>query len=63
MLIYGSNFCMVTLSPFDCNNFANDAEIIPFPSDELTPPVTNMYLGVLFKPIKFDFQKYKTIHS
>ena len=54
---------MVTFNPFDCNNFARDAEIIPLPSEELTPPVTKIYFGVLLKPIKFNFQKYKTIHS
>ena len=35
---------MVTLKPLDCNNFASEEAKIPFPSDEVTPPVTNMYL-------------------
>jgi hypothetical protein len=35
---------MVTLYPLLCNNLANDAEIIPFPNDEVTPPVTKIYL-------------------
>lgn len=54
---------MVTLKPLDWRSFAREAEIIPFPSEELTPPVTNIYLGVLFKLNQFRFQKYKTIHS
>ena len=44
MLIYGSNFCIVTLKPRDSNSLAIDDEMIPFPSDETTPPVTKMYL-------------------
>ena len=34
---------MVTEKPLPCNSFAKDAEIIPFPSDEETPPVTKIY--------------------
>src|SRR6187431_1775272 len=37
---------MVTRSPLACNNFASEAEIIPFPNDEVTPPVTNTYLDI-----------------
>jgi hypothetical protein len=36
---------MVTLNPRDCSKVAKDAEMIPFPSDEVTPPVTKMYLA------------------
>jgi hypothetical protein len=36
---------MVTEYPLACNNLANEAEIIPFPSEEATPPVTKMYLA------------------
>ena len=41
---YGSNFWIVTLNPLDKSNRARDEEIMPFPSDETTPPVTKMYL-------------------
>jgi len=34
---------MVTEYPLACNNLARDAEIIPFPREEVTPPVTNTY--------------------
>ena len=34
---------MVTEKPRDCNNFANEAAIIPFPNEEETPPVTKIY--------------------
>jgi hypothetical protein len=33
---------------------ANDAAIIPLPNDDVTPPVTKMYLA-----IKKDFQVYR----
>jgi hypothetical protein len=36
---------MVTLKPRDCNRVAKDAEMIPFPRDDVTPPVTKMYLA------------------
>jgi hypothetical protein len=42
--MYGSSFWMVTENPRAFNNLAKEAEIIPFPSDEVTPPVTNIYL-------------------
>ena len=42
--MYGSNFCIVTLKLWDCNSFAKDAAIIPLPNDEVTPPVTKIYL-------------------
>ena len=35
---------MVVLYPRACNNFAKEAAIIPFPKEEVTPPVTKMYL-------------------
>lgn len=38
---------MVTEYPLSCNNLAREAAIIPFPSDEVTPPVTKTYF-VLF---------------
>lgn len=41
---------MVTENPLACKSFANEAEIIPFPSEDVTPPVTNMYfvLDIVF---------------
>ena len=38
---------MVTVKPLCCNNFAKDAAMIPFPSDEVTPPVTKTYFVLL----------------
>jgi hypothetical protein len=35
----------VVLYPLDCNNFAKDAAIIPFPNEEVTPPVTKIYFA------------------
>ena len=39
---------MVTEKPRACRSLPSEAEIIPFPSEEVTPPVTKMYLGVDF---------------
>ena len=41
---------MVTLYPLACSNLAKDAPIIPFPKEEETPPVTNMYFVVFICP-------------
>ena len=38
---------MVTAYPRSCSSRAIEAEMIPLPSDEATPPVTNMYFGLL----------------
>jgi hypothetical protein len=35
---------MVTLKPLACNNLAREAAIIPLPREEVTPPVTKIYL-------------------
>lgn len=35
---------MVTRYPRACSNLASEAAIIPFPKEELTPPVTKIYL-------------------
>jgi hypothetical protein len=35
---------MVTEKPLDCRSLASEAAIMPLPSDEVTPPVTKMYL-------------------
>ena len=37
---------MVTEKPRACSSLANEAEMIPFPSEEVTPPVTKMYLVI-----------------
>ena len=37
---------MVTRRPLACNNFASDAATIPFPNDEVTPPVTKINLAI-----------------
>src|SRR5690625_6171899 len=34
---------MVTFNPRASSRVANDAAVIPLPSDDTTPPVTNMY--------------------
>ena len=36
---------MVTEYPRDCRSFASEAEMIPLPRDDVTPPVTKMYLA------------------
>src|SRR5690242_10905190 len=46
-LMYGSNFCMVTLRPRSTNSRPNEAAAMPFPREETTPPVTKMYLVAL----------------
>jgi hypothetical protein len=47
--MYGSNFWIVTLSPLACSNFASEAAIIPLPREEVTPPVTKMYLAIILR--------------
>jgi hypothetical protein len=42
--MYGSSFWMVTVNPRACNNFARLALMMPLPNEEVTPPVTKMYL-------------------
>ena len=37
---------MVTLNPLAWSNLPREAEIIPFPNEDVTPPVTNMYFVV-----------------
>src|SRR5262249_58535053 len=45
-LIYGSNFCIVTRYPWPSSRQPIEAAARPLPSDDTTPPVTKMYLGV-----------------
>ena len=40
---YGSIFLIRTLKPCDFNKYPSDAEDNPFPKDDTTPPVTNIY--------------------
>ena len=42
--MYGSNFWIVTFNPLDCKSFAKEADTIPLPREEVTPPVTKIYL-------------------
>ena len=35
---------MVTEYPLACKSLAKEAAIIPFPNEEVTPPVTKIYL-------------------
>ena len=41
--MYGSSFCIVVEYPLACSNLASEAEIIPFPREDVTPPVTKIY--------------------
>jgi hypothetical protein len=38
---------MVTFNPLACNNLASEAAIIPFPNEDVTPPVTKMYFAII----------------
>jgi hypothetical protein len=38
----------VTVKPLACSNLARDAEIMPLPREEVTPPVTKMYLTMMW---------------
>ena len=40
--MYGSNFCSATFSPRATSRRPIEAAAMPLPSDETTPPVTNM---------------------
>src|SRR5581483_7792066 len=44
--MYGSNFCIVTVYPWPSSSAPIDAAARPLPSDDTTPPVTKMNLGV-----------------
>src|SRR5512139_3049476 len=47
-LMYGSSFSRVTRMPRDSSSEAREAEAIPFPREETTPPVTNTYFVMLW---------------
>lgn len=48
-LRYGSNFCILTLSPLLSNNIPIEAAVKPLPKEETTPPGDKdvFHLGVL----------------
>jgi hypothetical protein len=50
---------MVTRIPLACNSFARDAAMIPFPKEEVTPPVTKIYLAIIFKLRQYKNSKIK----
>ena len=43
---------MVTEKPLACNKLANEAAMIPFPSEDVTPPVTKMYFVLDIRVLK-----------
>ena len=42
---------MVTLKPRACKSLANEAEMIPLPKEDVTPPVTKIYFVLLDMPV------------
>ena len=38
---------MVIAKPLACKSFAKEAAIMPFPKEEVTPPVTKMYFVII----------------
>jgi hypothetical protein len=55
---YGSNFLILTLYPLDCNNVAIEAEAIPLPRDETTPPVTKIK-----RTMEVNYRLFKNNHK
>lgn len=53
---------MVTEKPLATRSFAMEEEMIPFPSDEVTPPVTKMYFVVDMKD-KVDILTPAKVHE
>src|SRR5690242_17061377 len=49
-LRYGSNFWTCTFRPRAFNSRPSDAAVMPFPSEETTPPVTKTYLVTARRP-------------
>jgi hypothetical protein len=49
-LMYGSNFCTVTLNPRDLSKRPVAAAVTPFPTELTTPPVKKMYLVGISTP-------------
>lgn len=56
---------MVTLYPLACSSLPNEEAMIPFPNEDITPPVTNIYfvlatiLRFIFSDSKKKAQKYE----
>jgi len=48
---------MVTVKPLACSNLARDAARIPFPREDVTPPVTKMYFVLLLLLADIQFLK------
>src|SRR4029077_21114607 len=46
-LRYGSHFCRVTLKPRLSRRQPIEEAATPFPSEDTTPPVTNIYFGAI----------------
>src|SRR4029077_11156413 len=46
-LRYGSHFCKVTLKPRLSRRQPIEEAATPLPSEETTPPVTNIYFGAI----------------
>src|SRR6266511_1309367 len=46
-LIYGSSFCTATLRPRSLRSNPVAAAVTPFPTEETTPPVKNIYFVVI----------------
>ena len=53
---------MVTLKPLAFKSIPRDAEMMPFPNDEVTPPVTKMYF-VFLSDIRLGLCKVKIKHD
>src|SRR4029453_4062735 len=62
---YGSNFWTWTFRPRALRSRPSDAAVIPFPSDETTPPVTNTYFGGdgLMRPVPQGAGAHPALHS
>ena len=60
--MYGSSLSIVTDRPLLSKRAPNDAEAIPLPNEDTTPPVTNINL-VCFFPIKRPLEAVKKITS
>jgi hypothetical protein len=50
---------MVTENPRATSSFAMDDEMIPFPNEDVTPPVTKIYLVVDMKTKLYAFEPQK----
>ena len=53
---------MVTLNPLAWSSLAREAETIPLPRDEVTPPVTKIYLVEDDNPHKYFIYGYQSYY-